>query len=251
MTTDPDFMTSLARGLAVLRQFEQHQTLTASQAATHTGLSRAAARRCLHTLEQLGYVAAAEGGSWRLLPALLPLARAFLRTTLADAAQPLLVELRDKLGESCSVGVLAGDDVIYIARAEARRIVGVALSVGSRLPAYCTSMGRVLLASLPDSELEAYLAKTSFARRTPYTLADPGLLGDAIRRCRADGFAVIDEELEVGLRSIAAPIRSRSGRVVAAINLGAPSSRISAETLRADILPALSRCAVAIGAQAE
>lgn len=248
MSSDPDFMTSLARGLSVLRLFEQHEVLTASKAASNAGLSRAAARRCLYTLERLGYLAPVDGGSWRLRPALLPLARAFLRSTLAEAAQPILVRMRDRLDESCSLGMLDGGQVYYVARAEARRIVGVALQVGSRLPAYCTSMGRVLLADLSDAEIKAYLANAPFPARTRRTITTEQDLWNTVVKARTDGYAVVDEELEDGLRSIAAPVIARDGRVVAALNLGAPTTRLSVNDMLTRVLPELRRCADELGA---
>lgn len=250
MPSDPHFMTSLARGLSVLRLFEQDETLTATKAASKAGLSRAAARRCLYTLESLGYLAPVDGGSWRLRPTLLPLARAFLRSTLAEAAQPILVQMRDRLDESCSLGVLDGGQVFYVARAEARRIVGVALQVGSRLPAYCTSMGRVLLAALPEAEVNAYLANAPFPARTRRTLTARQALWEAVEKARTDGCAIVDEELEEGLRSIAVPIIARDGRVLAALNLGAPTSRLSMNDMLTKALPELRRCADELGALA-
>lgn len=249
---DPDFMTSLARGLQVLQQFETQATLTTSQGAAATGLSRAAVRRCLYTLEKLGYIGATEGGAYRLRPAILPLARAYLSAhSFADAAQPVLTALRDRLGESCSLGVLDHGDVFYVARAEATKIMSVALWVGSRLPAYCTSMGRVLLAHRPAEEIEAYLAQAPFPTRTPRTRTSAESLRAALTAVREQGYAVIDEELEVGLRSIAVPVRNRRGEVIAALNTGAPTARASIDTLLAEVLPQLRAGADQVGLYAE
>lgn len=248
LASDPDFMTSLARGLAVLRAFEQHNTLNTSQAAAATGLSRAAARRCLYTLNKLGYIGAGDGKSFALRPTLLPLARAFLNSKgFVETAQPVLLALRDQLGESCSLGLREGDDVVYVARAEATRIMSAALGVGSRLPAYCSSMGRVLLASLSPDALEDYLARAPFPRRTPETVVTAEALRAELEQVRGQGFSVIDEELEIGLRSIAVPVRDRTGQVVAALNVGAPAARISVDDLTRRVLPPLLSAATTIG----
>ncbi|HEX3159697.1 MAG TPA: IclR family transcriptional regulator C-terminal domain-containing protein [Gemmatimonadaceae bacterium] len=224
---DPDFMLSLARGLSVLRAFEHRPALTTSQAAQLTGLSRATVRRCLHTLEKLGYVAP-RGNAFVLRPALLTLAHAYLTgTSLAEAAQPVLQGVRDRLAESCSLGVLDGDEVVYLARAETRRIMSIALHVGSRVPAYCTSMGRVLLAHLPPAQLDAYLSGAPFPRRTPHTRATQAELRRVLAAVRRRGYALVDQELELGLRSIAVPVRDAAGEVVGAMNVGAPAARVS------------------------
>ncbi|MBB3173985.1 IclR family pca regulon transcriptional regulator [Endobacter medicaginis] len=243
---DPDFMLSLARGLLVLRAFEREPRLTIARAALLTGLPRPAARRCLYTLEQLGYLTA-ENGGWVLRPLLLSLARTYLTSTrLAETAQPFLDRLRDELGESCSIGVLDGDEIVYIARAETRRIISIALSVGSRLPAYCTSMGRVLLAALDRDQRRQFLDAAPFAARTPYTRTGAAELEDLLDRVGVDGFALIDQEMELGLRSIAVPIRDRSGRVVAAANVGVAAHRADAAELRTRLLPALTGMATAL-----
>ncbi|MFS8037823.1 IclR family transcriptional regulator C-terminal domain-containing protein [Xanthobacter sp. AM11] len=236
-------MLSLARGLLVLRAFEAEPRLSVSRAAALTGLPRPAARRCLYTLERLGYLAA-EHGEWRLRPLLLTLARAYLTSTrFAEAAQPHLDALRDTVGESCSIGVLQGGDVVYVARSETRRILSIALQVGSRLPAYCTSMGRVLLAALPAEAREAALAGAPFPARTPFTRTGAAELRAELERVAAQGHCVIDQELEPGLRSIAVPVRDPAGRVVAALNVGVAANRAGAADLVARILPQLLRTA--------
>lgn len=238
---DPDFMLSLARGLLVLQAFEHEATLSIGTAAALTGLPRPTARRCLYTLEQLGYLSA-QDGAWRLRPRLLSLARAYLSSSrFAEAAQPHLDRLRDALGESCSIGVLDGDEVVYIARAETRRIISIALQVGSHLPAYCTSMGRVLLAALPEAEAMRRLRLNPLAARTPLTLTDPDAVMGAVRRARERGHAVIDQEVELGLRSIAVPLLNARGVTVAALNLGLPTHAGDAEALVARYLPPLER----------
>lgn len=240
---DPDFMLSLARGLLVLRAFEQETPLTVSRAAALTGLPRPAARRCLYTLEKLGYVAAHDG-AWRLRPLLLSLARAYLTSTrFAQAAQPHLDQLRDAVGESCSLGILDGSEVVYIARAETQRIIAIGLHVGSRLPAYCTSMGRILIAALAPTDRTKMLAQAPFPARTPFTRTGAEALAAELDRVAAQGYAVIDQELEVGLMSIAVPVRDPGGRIVAALNVGIASGRATRDELVARFLPRLRAAA--------
>lgn len=240
--SDPDFMLSLARGLAVLHAFERQRALTTSQASTITGLPRATVRRCLHTLARLGYVAPRDG-AFVLRPAVLPLAHAYLASIssadLVDAARPLLERVRDRVGESCSLGVYDGGDVVYVARAGSRRLMSIALHVGSRVPAYCTSMGRVLLAQLPVAERDAYLAGAPFPNRAPATRTAAGALRTALAAVARNGFALVDQELEEGLRSIAVPIHGPAGAVVAAMNVGAPAARLSCDALRGPVLAEL------------
>ena len=244
---DPEFMMSLARGLAVLRCFAEHERpMTIAQAAAQTGLSRAAVRRCLYTLVRLGY-AAQEDLSYVLRPKVLALGHAYLSSSsLAVRAQPILDQLRDELGESCSLGVLEEDKVCYVARAEASRIMAIALRAGSRLPLYATSMGRVLLAARPRDEQEAYLARTELKRLTPDTECDRAALLEKLERVREEGFAIVDQELELGLRSIAVPVLGRDG-VAAALNVGTPAARVTTADLRARCLPALRKGAQHLG----
>jgi IclR family pca regulon transcriptional regulator len=241
--TDPDFMTSLARGLAVLRCFADHaRPMTIAEASRRTGLSRAAVRRCLHTLTVLGY-AAQQDQSYVLRPKALALGYAYLSSsTLAMRAQPLLDALRDDLHESCSLGVIEEDEVYYVARAEVSRIMSIALRVGSRLPLYCTSMGRVLLAGRPRTDQEAYLRRAPLARHTPETVTDPAALLEIFAKVAEEGHAIVDQELEPGLRSIAVPVLA-GGRIIAALNIGTQALRISPADLRTAYLPALRRIA--------
>ena len=241
---DPDFMTSLARGLAVLRAFaDSRQPQTISQISQQTGIPRAAVRRCLHTLKQLGYVGA-ELNNFTLRPKVLTLGYSYLSSTpLTAAAQASLEELSKSLGESSSLAVLEEDQVLYVARAAASRVMSVSLSAGSRLPAYCSSLGRVLLAHLSHEDLDAYLARTPLEARTEYTVTDPAALRDILAQVRRDGYAMISEELELGLRSIAVPVRGASGQVLAALNVGVQAARVPAERMREDFLPILRRTA--------
>ena len=228
--SNPDFVLSLARGLQVIEAFHgQQEGLTASEVALKTSLSRAAARRLLITLESLGY-AERNGFSYRLTSRILRLGSSFVTSNpLAALAAPVLEQLSAQIHESCSVSILDGDEVVYVARSAAKRVMTIDLGVGSRLPAYCTSMGRVLLAALPAEELERYLARADLKALTAKTIADRERLGEVLRQVCADGHALVDEELELGLRSIAVPVAARSGKVVAAMNSGVSAARVSRE----------------------
>jgi len=241
---DPDFMTSLARGLAVLRGFaDVPGPQTIAQLSQRTGIPRAAVRRCLHTLRQLGYVDS-ELNNFSLRPKVLALGYSYLSSTpLTTSAQPCLDGLSRQLGESSSLAVLEDDQVLYVARASASRVMSVSLGAGSRLPAYCTSLGRVLLAHLPPGELDAYLARTELAPRTEHTITDGDALRAVLAQVREQGYALNNEELELGLRSIAVPVRGASGRVVAALNVGAQAVRVAPERMRDEFLPVLRRSA--------
>ena len=201
-----DFVQSLDRGLAVIRCFSsEHPSLTLSEVAERTGLTRAAARRFLLTLQELGYVGSS-GRQFSLRPRVLALGYAYLSSfSVSQIAQPHLEDLAEQLHESCSVSVLDGDDLVYVARASANRIMTIALTVGTRLPAYPTSMGRILLAHLPERELDAYLRRTTMRKLTEHTITDPGELRKVLAEARSKGWAAVDQELEAGVRSIAVP----------------------------------------------
>src|SRR5262245_43890525 len=198
-----DFVQSLDRGLAVIRCFSsEHPSLTLSEVAERTGLTRAAARRFLLTLQELGYVGSS-GRQFSLRPRVLALGYAYLSSfSVSQIAQPHLEDLAEALHESCSVSVLDGDDLVYVARASANRIMTIALTVGTRLPPYPTSMGRVLLAHLPETELDAYLHRATLHKLTPHTITDPGELREVLASVRTRGWAAVDQELEAGVRSI-------------------------------------------------
>jgi IclR family pca regulon transcriptional regulator len=237
---DPNFMASLARGLAVLQAFDvRRRALTVSQASEATGIPRAASRRCLYTLERLGFVAE-EGGRYCLRPKVLTLGFAHLSSVpLARVAQPLLDRCRDRLRESCSLGVIDGGDVFFQARAETFRIMSISLFVGTRLPAYCTSMGRVLVAYLPPAQRRRYLNSVVLHPRTPRTITSKMEFKAILTNVRRYGFALIDQELELGLRSIAVPVHDRKGAVVASINVATQSARVSIRELTQRLLPEL------------
>ncbi|MBY0238613.1 MAG: helix-turn-helix domain-containing protein, partial [Burkholderiaceae bacterium] len=240
--TDPSFMTSLARGLAVVRAFsDSRKPQTIAQISNKTGIPRAAVRRCLYTLQQLGYVDA-ELNNFSLRPKVLTLGYSYLSSTpLTVSAQPCLNAISRELNESASLAVLDEGEILYVARAATARVMSVALNTGSRLPAYCTSLGRVMLAHLPPGELDAYFEQTRLRAMTDKTVVDEQRLRDLLRGVRQAGYAVNDEELEVGLRSIAVPVRGASGQVLAALNVGVQAARVPVETLEKDFLPVLLR----------
>jgi IclR family transcriptional regulator, pca regulon regulatory protein len=244
-TGDPNFMTSLARGLAVIQAFSQRRHhLTISQVSTTTGLSRAAVRRCLYTLSKLGFAGSDDNRHFFLRPRILALGHSYISSMpLATAAQPVLEHISHLLHESCSIATLDGVEIVYIARANVTRIMSIDLGVGSRLPAFCTSMGRAILANLPPEELESVLARIEFKRYTERTITNPAKLTQALRQIRRDGYSIIDQELEHGLRSMAVPIQNPTGKVVAALNIGAHAQRVSIQEMQTKFLPHLRAAA--------
>jgi len=244
-TGDPNFMASLARGLVVIQAFTpQMPQMTISQLSLRTGLSRAAVRRCLYTLVKLGFAGADEAQRYSLRPKMLSLANTYTASsTLANAAQPILERMSALLGESFSVATLDGDDIVYIARTSVTRVMSVDLHIGSRLPAFCTSMGRVLLAYLPQDQLEQYLSRVTFTQFTPRTITSADKLRLALRNVRRNGYALCDQEFEVGLRSIAVPVQAPNGRVVATVNLSGHAPRMPMLDMQTRFLPHLRNAA--------
>lgn len=220
------FVQSLARGLAVITAFDaEHTSMTLSEVAARTGLSRASSRRLLHTLRELGYVRL-DGASFALTPQVLRLGTAYLSGLgLPQLVQPHLERLTASVGESTSAAILDGPDIVYVARVATRRIMTVGITVGTRFPAYATSMGRVLLADLAEADLDAYLATTPLVALTERTLHDAKSLRAELARVREQGWAVVDQELEAGLCSVAAPVRDVSGSTLAAINISTSTHR--------------------------
>jgi IclR family pca regulon transcriptional regulator len=235
-----EYVQSLARGLSVIRAFDaDHSELTLSEVAKQTGLTRAAARRFLHTLVELGYMRG-DSGKFSLRPKILELGYAYLSSlSLPEMATPHLEQLVEQVHESSSVSVLDGDEVVYIARVPTKRIMTVAISVGTRFPAYATSMGRVLLAARSDQWIDGYLASTKLRSLTTHTIADPDTLRRELVRVRTQGWALVDQELEEGLRSIAAPVRDPEGRVIAAVNVSTSALRRNLEQVVSDLLQPL------------
>jgi IclR family pca regulon transcriptional regulator len=249
-TGDPNFMTSLARGLIVIQAFtQQSPQMTISQLSIKTGLSRAAVRRCLYTLTKLGFAGAEDGSRYSLRPRMLTLSHTYTTSnTLAAAAQPILERMSAALQESFSVATLDGEDIVYIARTQVNRVMAVDLHIGSRLPAYCTSMGRILLAYLPAEQLEQYFAKVNLIPHTTRTITSVEKLRLILRNIRRNGYAICDQEYEVGLRSIAVPVYSSSGRVVATLNLSGNAPRISVLEMQSRFLAPLRNAASELSA---
>ena len=227
-----DIMGGLAKGLSVIETFSvERPRQTISEVSAASGLDRATARRCLLTLAHLGY-ADYDGKNFTLTPRILRLGTACLVTMpLPQMVQPLLDRLSDRLGESSSVSVLDGTDIVYVARAAQRKVMSIALMPGSRLPAFCTSMGRVMLAALSPDEAMAIIAASALIQRTPHTIIAPDALAAALQTVRRDGYALIDQEVELGLRSIAVPLLNARGKTVAALNVGLSASQYGLDQL--------------------
>jgi IclR family transcriptional regulator, pca regulon regulatory protein len=242
------FVQSFARGLSVIRAFgPDAREMTLSEVADRTSLTRAAARRILLTLQQLGYVAAT-GRKFFLTPRILDLGYSYLSTTpLWDLAEPYMEELVSRVHESSSASVLDGTDIVYILRVPTKKIMTISLNIGSRLPAYCTSMGRILLGGLSGEELDNVLRKSDLKAITPHTVIDPARLKQIIRDDCAKGWSLVNQELEEGLVSLSVPIQDRTGRIVAAMNVSGQATRTSADEMVRTILPQLQRAALQIG----
>ncbi len=239
-----DQITALARGLAVIRAFAgRDEQMTLADLAKIVGLPRATVRRCLLTLEALGYVEA-RGRLFRLAPQVLTLAQAYLSSSLLPrVAVPFLEKMSAELGESCSVSVLHDDQVIYVARSTRKRLASLHRDVGTRLPAYCTSMGRVLLANLPDPELDGFLKRVTLQPLTRFTVTQKGELREALAETRRREYSLVDQELELDLRALAVPLRDASGRVVAALNVSTQASRTGRKEMLDRFLPAARKAA--------
>lgn len=240
-------MSGLAKGLAIIEAFDGRHGLTVSAAAKASGTTRAAARRCLLTLAELGY-ATFDGKSFLPLPRMLRLGCGFcMPLPLPQIAQPILDKARDELNESISVAVLDGADALFVARAEAERIVLTGVKVGARLPAYCSATGRVLLSGFPDSSAAEIIKRSRRIRRTPQTLVDPTAIQNEVRNVRRNGYAISNEELELGMLSMALPVTDRTGRVKAAMSVSAFSARVTPDRMMKVFLPVLKRYAEMLG----
>ena len=241
------FVQSLEKGLAVIRAFgADRPTMSVTEVAERTGLTRAAARRFLLTLADMGYVQA-KNRAFSLTPRVLELGYAYLSgLSVPEVALPHLERLVSQVEESSEVSILDGEDIVYVLRVPGPQIVTVAINVGARMPAHATSMGRVLLAGLPDDELERYLATATLQEFLPSTITDRKQLSAELERVRRRGWALVDQELEPGLRAIAVPIRDRNGQPIAAANLSTHVARRTVAALRQELLPALSEAAAKI-----
>ncbi|GHF80783.1 IclR family pca regulon transcriptional regulator [Amycolatopsis bartoniae] len=244
---DPDVIDSVEKAFRLLQSFSaERPAMTVSGAAAATGLTRATARRILLTLERLGF-AETDGREFRLTPGVLRLGYGYLAALpFWEHAQPHLRALSDELREASSMATLDGGEIVYVVRVPASRSMTITLNVGSRLPAYPTSMGRVLLAALPDAELESYLDRTELERLTSHTITDRAELRAELQRVREQGYAVVDGEREEGVRSAAAPVRGSAGQVLAALNVSANAARVSLSELRTRFVPRLLETAEAI-----
>ena len=244
----PEGMGGLAKGLAIIEAFSPHRTrLTVSEAAKASGTSRASARRCLLTLAELGYLEF-DGKYFRPQPRLLALSAAYSGSrSLPQIAQPFLKAARDGLHESISLAVLDRDTALFVARAEAERLVTTGISIGTRIDLYCSATGRVLLATWTDERLSAYLDRTRVEARTKYSLVKKAALREAVRAAKSVGYATTDQELEVGLRSIAVPVMSSRGTIVGAMSASASSARVSMSQMVKIFVPVLKGNAESLG----
>lgn len=248
---DRDFVTALASGLEVILAFDQQSPrMTLSEVAAKTGMNRARARRFLLTLHALGYVRK-QHRSFELAPKVLQLGYAFLSSNgYRSVIQQHLEDITDVTGESSSMGVLDGDDVTYVARSAAHhRLMSISLSIGTRLPAAYTSMGRVLLAQLPDAERSAYLERVALSRHTEHSIIDKTTLEARLVEIRKQGYCIVDQELDSGLRSLAIPAFDANGGLLGAINISTNAARIDMQTLTKDFLPLLREKAKLIAQQ--
>jgi IclR family pca regulon transcriptional regulator len=243
---DPAFVQSLERGLAVVRALNTAEAQTLTDVAKATGLSRAAARRFLLTLDNIGYVEHHEG-RFALTPLVLELGHAYLTSLgLPEIAQPHLERLVRDVQESSSVSILDDTDILYVARVHTRRIMTVSINVGTRFPAWATSMGRVLLADMPADERATILDRSPLEGFTPSTIADREGLEKELDKIAKQGYAIVDQELEIGLRSVAAPIRRTGGKVTAAVNLSVQAATTSVKEIRDRLVDPLLETAEAI-----
>ena len=241
------YVQSFARGLAVIRSFSaQSPRQTLSEVAGRAQLTRAGARRILLTLQTLGYVQS-DGKLFRLTPRILDLGFAYLSSLpLWNLAEPVMEELVGQIKESCSAAVLDGTDIVYVLRVPTHKIMSISLGVGSRLPAYCTSMGRMLLSALTPEAMMKVLQASERTVRTRYTVTDVDELAAKIAQVRQQGWALVDQELEEGLVSMAAPVTDRAGQTIAAINISGQANRTSAKVMQETILPLLLAAAQSI-----
>ena len=244
---DQEFIQSLAKGLAVIEAFsERDPAMTLSEVARKTHLTPGSARRVLRTLQQLGY-AAAEGNRFRLMPRVLQLGFSYLSSLpFASLAQPRLMELNEEVDGSCSISVLDGTDVVYVARATAKTLSRDYMSVGTRYPAHATSPGKLLLAALSDREVSERYKGKRIEAPTPRTISTIDALLKELAVVRDKGFAINDQETMMGHRSVAVPLRTGSGPLSAALGVGCDVARVSVEQMVDDYLPKLKRAATAI-----
>jgi IclR family pca regulon transcriptional regulator len=249
-TAGPEFLEALARGLRVVQAFNRdRRQLTLSDIAKLVELPRASVRRTLHTLVHLGF-AETDGRLFRLTPRILTLASAYLLSnSISNILQPAVERLTAEVGDACSAAVLDGDDVIMIAHASPNRVNNLSAQIGFRLPAVSSSLGRVLLAALDDRALDKMLTRIKPQKLTAATVTDRTALRRAILKARADGYSLVDQEVEPGFRSISVPLQRLDGRVIAALNIGSHSDRGPAQTMQNTLLPKLRALAAELQSQ--
>jgi IclR family pca regulon transcriptional regulator len=247
---DPDFVTALARGIAVMQALaDKRRRMSIAQVSHITDIPRAAARRSLHTLVKLGFVAEDDARRFYLRPKVLSLGHSYLSATpLALLAQPILDRLGEELEEACSLAVLDGDEIVYLVRASSSQLISPTLNVGRRLPAYCTSIGRVLLPYLPEEQLDDYLSRGKFYAYTSQTLTDPEELRKTLMKVREDGYAYTKEQLEPRICSMAVPVRDIAGQYVAGINVILQGRLISQTAMSEKFLQPMYKAAAELGA---
>ncbi|MBR0706944.1 IclR family transcriptional regulator domain-containing protein [Bradyrhizobium liaoningense] len=242
-------MGGLAKGLAIIEALSSFGVQSAADAARAAQSTRAAARRCLLTLVELGYVERV-GREFKPLPRLRNLGQpGSLRDRLIETSASILASGRDKLNESVSLAVLEGESVLFVARAEAEHIVSTGVRIGARLPAYCSATGRVLLGALADQDIRGIIGSKTLAQRTPKTIVKPTLLLQEINQSRASGFALCDEELELGMRAMAVPVRDIDGKIVAALSVSAYTARINRKVFLTQFLDVIRDCAAQLEEQ--
>lgn len=246
--TDHNTIAALARGLSVIRAFAgQREHLTLAEVSKLVFLPRATVRRCLITLNSLGYVES-DGKYFRLTPQVLTLSQAYFSSSpLPRIAQRYIEQISEEVNDSCSVSVMIGDEVIYVARSTLRRASSVQRGIGQSLPAYCTSMGRVLLATKTDQELDDYFQRVQLKKFTHRTITDVPALREIIEQVRLEDYSIINGEFEHNLCAVAIPVRNASGRTVAAAHISSESTRTSTELMKSTYLPALRRAASEMG----
>jgi IclR family pca regulon transcriptional regulator len=245
LNNDKDYLKTLARGLQLIRSFgNESPRMTLSEVARKNSMSRASARRFLLTLQKLGYIVKTDE-YFQLTAKILEIGHRYLANLdFIDVITPLMREVSRKLYKACSASILNETDIVYIARIPSQhQILSVNLNIGSRLPAYCTSMGRVLLGNLSEEELKEYFRKANLVPRTPRTVTDPEELRRIIRQVKSDGYCLVNQELEESLCSISVPVRNRKGNILCAINVGMPVGQVSRKEILSDYLPALKEAA--------
>ena len=246
---DPDFVSALGRGLAVLLALsDKKRGMSIAQVSRRTGIPRAAARRSLNTLAKLGFVAADDVRRYYLRPRVLSFSHAYLSASpLAVLAQPILDRLGETLREACSAAILDGDEIVYITRSTSSRIMSPALNVGRRLPAYCTSVGHVLLAHLPADELDEYLSRVKFYPYTEHTLTSAGQVREVLQAVRESGYAYANQQMESRFCTLAVPVRDAGGHYVAGINVILQGRLVSANDMAAQFLRPLHDASLELG----